>query len=106
VLDIEDAVIRNRTGGNALSVRRALRGHRDHCSRCRNKPVGAALPACPSKAPSLPAGDIHAEVDFCSPMSYWGEQRLSRRASVRWTFREYLALERRTGRSTTLVPLG
>lgn len=106
VLDIEDAVIRNRTGRNALAVLRAVRGHRDRCTRCRAKLVGAALPACPSKSPSIPTVSILAEADFISPMSYWGEQRLSVRASVRRMFREYLALERQTGRSTPLVPLG
>lgn len=106
VLDIEDAVIRQGTGGQALAVLRAVRAHRDGCSRCQGKWVGAALPACPSKAPSIPTQAILSQVDFACPMAYWGEQRLSVRTSVHRMFREYLALERQTRRSAVLVPLG
>jgi hypothetical protein len=109
VWDIEDIPGGAGTPGKRERLVRMLRQvkeHRDICRACCGKLIGAAVPAFISRHPSVPYEEIARETDFLSPMLYNADMGLTVRQCVMRAFREFQELDRRSGLSVVLVPLG
>lgn len=108
VFDIEDATEtpRRERWEPLRRLIQTVRAHRDECSDCKHKLLGCAVPAWISRHPNLPYEIVLREMDYVSPMLYWGEMGKSVEECVMRCYREFRAFEGRTGISVPILPLG